>query len=56
MRDTMTTETMSYSEIASHLPPRAAVTFQDVSWEEYERLLEEVGESTELESATMMVP
>ena len=39
---------MSYSEIASHLPSRAAVTFQDVSWEEYERLLEEIGESTQL--------
>ena len=44
----MTTDTMSYSEIASHLPPRAAVTFQDVSWEEYEQLLEEVGTSREL--------
>ena len=39
---------MTYSEIASHLPTRAAVTFQDVSWEEYEQLLEEVGESTQL--------
>ena len=37
----MTTETLGYFEIATNLPPSAVVTFHDVSWEEYERLIEE---------------
>lgn len=41
----MTTETLGYFEIASHLPPAAAVTFHDVSWEDYEQLIEELGEA-----------
>jgi len=44
----MITETLGYFEIASNLPPASAVTFQDVSWEEYEQLLEELGESRRL--------
>lgn len=44
----MTTETLSYFEIASDLPPAAAVTFNDVSWEEYEQLIEELGEAAGL--------
>ena len=44
----MTAETQSYCEVASHLPPRAVVSFHDVSWEEYERLLEELGDATGL--------
>ena len=41
----MSTEILGYFEIASNLPPAAAVTFNDVSWEEYEQLIEELGES-----------
>ena len=41
----MTTETLGYFEIASNLPPAAAVTFHDVSWEEYEQLIDELGEA-----------
>lgn len=44
----MPTETLSYFEIASHLPPCATVTFHGVSWEEYEQLLEKLGEETGL--------
>jgi len=44
-RKTMTTETLGYFEIASNLPPAAAVTFHDVSWDEYEQLIEELGEA-----------
>jgi len=41
----MITETVGYFEIASSLPPASAVTFHDVSWEEYEELIEELGEA-----------
>ncbi len=41
----MSTETISYYEIVSKLPDDAAVTFHYVSWEEYEELLEQVGEA-----------
>lgn len=41
----MSTATLSYFEIASNLPPSAVVTFHDVSWEEYEQLIEELGEA-----------
>ena len=41
----MATETLGYFEIATNLPPSAVVTFHDVSWEEYERLIEELGEA-----------
>jgi Uma2 family endonuclease len=41
----MITETLGYFEIASNLPPAAVVTFHDVSWEEYEQLIEELGEA-----------
>ena len=44
----MSTETLGYFEIASNLPPAAAVTFHDVSWEEYEQLIEELGEAAGL--------
>jgi Uma2 family endonuclease len=44
----MTTETLGYFEIASDLPPATAVTFDDVSWEEYEQLIEELGEAAGL--------
>jgi len=44
----MITETLGYFEIASNLPPASEVTFHDVSWEEYEQLIEELGESRRL--------
>lgn len=48
MTDTTTTETLSYFDIATQLPPGAVVTFHDVSWEEYEQLLEQLGEASGL--------
>ena len=44
----MSTRTLSYYEIVSNLPPDAAVTFRDVGWDEYEELLEQVGEAEHL--------
>ena len=44
----MSAATLSYFEIASHLPPAAAVTFHDVRRDEYEELIEELGESRRL--------
>ena len=41
----MSTQITSYYEIVSQLPEDAWVTFQDVSWDEYEELLEQVGEA-----------
>lgn len=40
----MITQTLSYYEFVSHLPADTVVTFHNVSWEEYEDLLEQVGE------------
>ncbi|HEY6330755.1 MAG TPA: Uma2 family endonuclease [Blastocatellia bacterium] len=39
---------MSTYEIVSHLPDDATVTFNDVSWDDYEDLLEQVGEASHL--------
>ena len=44
----MTTETLSYFEIASDLSPATAATFNDVRWEQYEQLIEELGEAAGL--------
>ncbi|HLF83435.1 MAG TPA: Uma2 family endonuclease [Blastocatellia bacterium] len=41
----MSTQITSYYEIVSQLPADAALTFRDVSWDEYEELLEQVGEA-----------
>lgn len=41
----MSTQITSYHEIVSQLPEDAAVTFHDVSWDEYEGLLEQRGEA-----------
>lgn len=46
--ENMSTATLSYFEIASNLPLSAAVTFHNVSWEEYEQLIEELGEASDL--------
>jgi len=44
----MSTRTLSYYEIVSQLPAGAVVTFHDVGWDEYEDLLEHVGEAEHL--------
>ena len=44
----MSTQITTYYEIVSQLPQDASVTFRDVSWDEYEELLEQVGEATGL--------
>jgi len=41
----MSTQIASYYEMVSQLPDNASVTFHDVSWDEYEELLEQVGEA-----------
>ncbi len=41
----MSTQITTYYEIVSQLPQDASVTFRDVSWDEYEELLEQVGEA-----------
>lgn len=41
----MSTQTTSYYDIVTQLPEDASVTFHDVSWDEYEELLEQVGEA-----------
>src|SRR5437667_12232596 len=42
---TMSTQIANYYDIVSQLPEGASVTFDDVSWDEYEELLEQVGEA-----------
>lgn len=44
----MSLNTSSYYEIISELPANAVVTFDNVSWEEYEELLAQVGEASGL--------
>lgn len=44
----MSTQTLSPYAFVSELPAAAEITFHDVSWEEYEELLEEVGEASGL--------
>jgi Uma2 family endonuclease len=41
----MSTQITSYYEMVSQLPEDASLTFRDVSWDEYEELLEQVGEA-----------
>ncbi len=41
----MSTQIISYYEIVARLPEDASLTFRDVSWDEYEELLEQVGEA-----------
>ncbi len=41
----MSTQIATCYEIVSRLPEDASVTFRDVSWDEYEELLEQVGEA-----------
>lgn len=44
----MTTQTRTYYEIVSHLPSNAVVIFHDADWEDYEELLDQVGEASHL--------
>src|SRR3982750_580997 len=44
----MSTLATNYYNIVSQLPAAAVVTFHNVSWEEYEDLLEQVGEARQL--------
>ncbi|MDQ3258104.1 MAG: Uma2 family endonuclease [Acidobacteriota bacterium] len=41
----MTTQTLSYYEIVTHLPANTVVIFHDVGWQEYEELLSQIGEA-----------
>src|SRR5712691_4421995 len=45
MLSSMSTQTTSYYEIVCQLSEDASLTFRDVSWDEYEELLEQVGEA-----------
>lgn len=40
--------TTNYYDIVSQLPPATDITFHNVSWEEYEELLDQVGEASGL--------
>jgi Uma2 family endonuclease len=42
----MATLTASYLDAIAHLPPGGTLTLHDVSWDEYEQLLEELGDCT----------
>lgn len=44
----MTIETLSHFEIITQLPADTVVTFHGVSWEEYEQLLDQIGEASGL--------
>ncbi|MEK6299564.1 MAG: Uma2 family endonuclease [Acidobacteriota bacterium] len=44
----MSTQTLQYYEIVSQLPEDTVITFRNVGWEEYEDLLEQVGEASGL--------
>jgi Uma2 family endonuclease len=44
----MSTRILSHYEIVSQMPPDTVVTFHGVSWEEYEELLDQIGESAGL--------
>ena len=44
----MSTLTTNYYNIVSQLPAAAVAIFRNVSWEEYEDLLEQVGEARHL--------
>ena len=45
---TMTVQTANYAEAIEHLPPDSTLVFNDVAWEEYEGLLDDVGEASGL--------
>ncbi len=47
----MIAEAVNYYEIISRLPEDAEVTFHNISWQEYEELLEQVGEASGLRLA-----
>src|SRR5262245_12066064 len=45
---TPTTQPISYYDIVSQLPEATDVSFHNVSWEDYEELLEQAGEASGL--------
>lgn len=53
-RALMSTLALGYLDFITHLPPGGTLTLQDVSWEEYEQLLEELDDCTESESFTVI--
>lgn len=44
----MSIQTMTYHDLVDHMPADTVVTFSGVSWDEYEELLERVGEASGL--------
>ncbi len=40
----MSTQTANYPEVIDQLPPGSTLVLHDISWDEYEELLEAVGE------------
>jgi len=44
----MTVQTAGYYDIVARLPANSVVTFHNVSWQDYEELLEQVGEASGL--------
>ena len=42
----MSSQTVDYLEAATHLPPGGKLKLNDISWEEYERLLDQLGEGS----------
>ena len=44
----MTAQTLTYYEIVSQLPSNTVVIFHNVSWEDYEQLLDQAGEASHL--------
>jgi Uma2 family endonuclease len=44
----MSTQTANYSDVIEQLPPGSTLVLSDVSWAEYEELLESVGEANSL--------
>jgi len=41
----MSTQVTNYYQIVSQLPEDASISFQDVSWSDYEELIEQVAEA-----------
>jgi len=42
----MSAQTVDYLDAVAHLPPGGRLTFYDIGWEEYEQLLDQLGEGS----------
>ena len=42
----MSAETIDYLDAVAHLPPGGRLTFYEIDWEEYEQLLDQLGEES----------